>query len=48
LGPLIDWHKQRGRDDAGGDKLMLEAQALAAACQFAIDHLAQSEALLKG
>ncbi|MBN2209708.1 MAG: motility associated factor glycosyltransferase family protein [Candidatus Coatesbacteria bacterium] len=48
LGPLIDWHKQRSRDDVGGDKLMLEAQALVAACQFAIDHLAQSEALLKG
>jgi len=48
LGPLIDWHKLRNRDEAGDDKLWLEAQATAFACQFAIDHLEQSETLLKG
>ncbi len=47
IGPLIDWYKLRNRDEAGDDKLRLEAQATAFACQFAIEHLEQSEALLK-
>ena len=46
--PLIDWHKQRNRGKAGDDKIKGEAQAMAFACQFAIEHLRQAQALFNG
>jgi len=44
---LIDWYKQRHADEAYGDALRTEARATAWACNFAIDLISRSEALLR-